>query len=219
VKRCAIRLLPAFALVMLAACGSPRSQTTPTPVISPTSSPVYVLTADMLPRVGDLVSLPSTWCCDLTPVAANLASGACPRIQSRSISTSFQSDEPWAPKTDVPGVTPFGNRHFAETIFEYSTAQDASQCMSALRQLMRTPGSDRTALSFPALGDETVASTLQALPTRQTHAVDVRRGNLILHIGADDDDRTLSYVTVALAKLDRLLPSVPGSSSTAASTP
>jgi hypothetical protein len=117
-------------------------------------------------------------------------------------------------------VNDFGQRNFAETMIEFSTSREASQCMSTLRQMS---GGDKTPLSLPALGDETVAYTLQAvesIPKARLHLVFVRRGNIILLIGGPDDDRTLSYVTVALAKFDRVLASAtPTSPLATTSTP
>jgi len=216
----------ALMLVVLAACGSPHPQTTSTPASagSTDSSPYFAVTADMLLRVADLASLPGTWCCDLgTPIAGgprNSGLAECTEGKVGSLGDDFVSDEPQAPGT---GVNDFGKREFAETLFEFLTSRDASQCMSAERQRMTKLGGEYTPLSFPTLGDEAVAVTDQAItsiPKARLHLVLVRRGNILLLIGGAADDRTLSYVTVALAKVDRVLASAtPASPLTTTSTP
>jgi hypothetical protein len=170
----------------------------------------------MLLSLPDLAGLPGAWCCaEERTLTDTLSYPTCP--PGRALSDFFVSDEPVA-GTPVPNRIG-DTRSFDERIVEFATSADASACMSVLRQGLSAPGKE-TPLSIPSFGDETVASTLQTATT-PAHEVEVRRGNIILQIGADDDDRTQSYVTVALAKLDRIMASASPltASATAVSTP
>jgi hypothetical protein len=159
----------------------------------------------MLLKVADLGNLPGNWCCDQPADDPVGAFSECP--PSRKFGTFFQSDEPVAGTPD-PRYFEQPGRNFSEVLLQFPTSQDAIACMSALRGEPITPSSERRVLSFPTLRDETVALTARA-GDKDVHLVEVRRSNVILHIGADADDRTLSYVQTALTKLDRVLAQTP----------
>jgi hypothetical protein len=210
---------------MAVACSSPSAQPplTATAVVQADSPPHFAVAVDMLLVVEDLASLPGSWCCDTVGPLRNSPDDKssplpeCSQGKLGWIWDSFVSDEPQAPGTGLID----GTWDFSETILEFRRSGDAAQCMDARREAITEQGSDKTLLSFPVLGDETVALTVHATPSRSdiVHLVAVRRENLVLLIGASADDRTLSYVTIALAKIDRLLGSATPTIPTTTPTP